>query len=82
LLDLKVMQDFLNSAMPYFAVVLAVAAGLVASWLVRRVVLRLNRKQQALRETSREARLPLRFALCLIGVRIALSGAATWTTPW
>ncbi len=59
--------------MPYIAVVLAVAAGLVASWLVRRIVLRLNRKQEALRETSREARLPLRFALCLIGVRIALS---------
>ncbi|MGO4490809.1 mechanosensitive ion channel family protein [Arthrobacter sp. 2YAF22_2] len=59
--------------MPCIAVVLAVAAGLVASWLVRRIVLRLNRKQEALRETSREARLPLRFALCLIGVRIALS---------
>ena len=59
--------------MPFLAVALAVAAGLVASWLVRRVVLRLNRKQEALRETSREARLPLRFALCLIGVRIALA---------
>ncbi|MET3809367.1 mechanosensitive ion channel domain-containing protein [Arthrobacter sp. UYEF3] len=58
--------------MPFFAVALAVAAGLVASWLVRRVVLRLNRRQEALRETSREARLPLRFALCLTGVRIAL----------
>src|SRR6476661_1559378 len=67
------MQDFLSSAMPFLAVALAVAAGLVASWLVRRVVLRLNRKQEALRETSREARLPLRFALCLIGVRIALA---------
>ena len=65
------MQDFLTSAMPFLAVALAVAAGLIASWLVRRVVLRLNRKQEALRETSRVARLPLRFALCLIAVRIA-----------
>ncbi|MGO4121447.1 mechanosensitive ion channel family protein [Arthrobacter sp. YAF16] len=67
------MQDFLSSAMPFLAVALAVAAGLTASWLVRRVILRLNRKQEALRETSRMARLPLRFALCLIGVRIALA---------
>jgi len=67
------MQEFLTSAMPFLAVALAVAAGLIASWLVRRVVLRLNRKQEALRETSRVARLPLRFALCLIAVRIALA---------
>lgn len=59
--------------MPFLAVALAVAAGLIASWVVRRVVLRLYRKQAALRETSRVARLPLRFALCLIGVRIALA---------
>jgi small-conductance mechanosensitive channel len=67
------MQDFLSSAMPFFAVALAVAAGLIASWVVRRVILRLNRKQEALREISRVARLPLRFALCLIAVRIALA---------
>src|SRR6476661_10726007 len=67
------MQDFLSSAMPFLAVALAVAAGLIASWVVRRVILRLNRKQEALRETSRMARLPLRLALCLIGVRIALA---------
>ncbi|WP_261382509.1 mechanosensitive ion channel family protein [Arthrobacter sp. UKPF54-2] len=67
------MQDFLSSAMPFLAVALAVAAGLIASWLLRRVVLRLNRKQEALRETSRVARVPLRLALCLIGVRIALA---------
>lgn len=59
--------------MPFLAVAFAVAAGLIASWLVRRVILRLNRKQEALRETSRMARLPLRFALCLVGVRIALA---------
>lgn len=59
--------------MPFLAVALAVAAGLTASWLVRRVVLRLNRNQPALRETSRVARVPLRFVLCLIGVRIALT---------
>ncbi|MFS0715722.1 mechanosensitive ion channel domain-containing protein [Arthrobacter sp. 1P04PC] len=67
------MQEFLSSAMPFLAVALAIVAGLAASWLVRRIVLRLNRKQEALRETSRVARLPLRFALCLIGVRIALA---------
>ncbi|MDQ0757354.1 mechanosensitive ion channel family protein [Arthrobacter sp. B3I4] len=75
------MQDFLSSAMPFLAVALAVAAGLVASWVVRRIVLRLYRKQEALRETSRVARLPLRFVLCLIGVRIALA-MATDDAEW
>ena len=67
--------------MPFLAMVLAVAAGLVASWLVRRIVLRLNRKQTELRATSRVARLPLRFVLCLIGVRTALAltgGGLEW----
>ena len=67
------MQDFLIPAMPFLAMAFAVAAGLVLSWLLRRIVLRLNRKQTELRETSRVARLPLRLALCLIGVRIALA---------
>ncbi len=62
--------------MPFLAMALAVAAGLVLSWLLRRIVLRLNRKQTELRETSRMARLPLRFVLCLIGVRIALAVSA------
>lgn len=79
------MQDVLDPAMPFLvpilAVALAVAGGLVASWLVRRVVLRLNRKQEALRETSRVARLPLRLALCLIGVRVAL-GLTTEDAEW
>lgn len=79
------MQDVLDPAMPFLvpilAVALAVAAGLLASWLVRRVVLRLNRNQPALRETSRVARLPLRFALCLIAVRIAL-GLTTDDVEW
>lgn len=66
---------------PVLAVTLAVAGGLLASWLVRRVVLRLNRNKPALRETSRVARLPLRFALCLIGVRIAL-GLTTDDAEW
>lgn len=71
------MQDVLDPAMPFLAPILAVAlavsGGLLASWLVRRIVLRLNRNQPALRETSRVARLPLRLALCLIGVRIAVN---------
>ncbi|XAS64768.1 mechanosensitive ion channel family protein [Pseudarthrobacter sp. So.54] len=71
------MQDLLDPALPFLApalaVAFAVAVGLLASWLVRRIVLQLNRNQPALRETSRVARLPLRLALCLIGVRIALS---------
>jgi small-conductance mechanosensitive channel len=71
------MQDLLNApAAPYLAVILAIAAGLTLSWLVRRLVLKLNRKNTALRETSRKARLPLRFAMCLIGVRIALTMTA------
>src|SRR2546426_10352574 len=70
------MLDFLTPAMPFLAMALAVAAGLVMSWLVRRIVLRLNRKQTELRETSRAARLPLRFVPCLIGVRIALAVTA------
>ena len=79
------MQDLLDPAMPFLApilaVALAVAGGLLASWLVRRIVLRLNRNQPALREASRVARLPLRLALCLIGVRIAL-GLTTADAEW
>ena len=59
--------------MPFLAMALAVVAGLVLSWLVRQVVLRLNRSKPELRETSRVARLPLRLSLCLIAVRIALA---------
>ena len=66
------MQDLLNPAMPFIAVTLAVAAGLVLSWLLRKLVLRLNRKRPELQATSRVARQPLRLALCLIGVRTAL----------
>lgn len=66
------MQDLLNPAMPFIAVTLAVAAGLVLSWLLRKLVLRLNRKRPELQATSRIARQPLRLALCLIGVRAAL----------
>jgi small-conductance mechanosensitive channel len=66
------MQDLLNPAMPFIAVTLAVAAGLVLSWLLRKLVLRLNRQRPELQATSRVARQPLRLALCLIGVRTAL----------
>ncbi|MET1087789.1 MAG: mechanosensitive ion channel domain-containing protein [Arthrobacter sp.] len=71
------MQDLLNPAMPFIAVTLAVAAGLVLSWLLRKLVLRLNRKRPELQTTSRVARQPLRLALCLIGVRTALGLTAT-----
>jgi small-conductance mechanosensitive channel len=67
------MQEFLTQAMPFLAMALAVVAGLVLSWLVRKIVLRLNRNKPELRETSRVARLPLRLALCLIAVRTALA---------
>src|SRR6478609_7803403 len=67
------MQEFLTQAMPFLAMALAVVAGLVVSWLVRKIVLRLNRSKPELRETSRVARLPLRFSLCLVAVRIALA---------
>jgi small-conductance mechanosensitive channel len=67
------MQEILTQAMPFLAMALAVVAGLVLSWLVRKIVLRLNRSKPELRETSRVARLPLRFSLCLIAVRIALA---------
>lgn len=75
------MQDLLNPAMPFIAVTLAVAAGLVLSWLLRKLVLRLNRKRPELQATSRVARQPLRLALCLIGVRTALgltAGGENW----
>jgi small-conductance mechanosensitive channel len=75
------MQDLLNPAMPFIAVTLAVAAGLVLSWLLRKLVLRLNRKRPELQATSRVARKPLRLALCLIGVRTALgltAGGESW----
>ncbi len=70
------MQDLLNPAMPFIAVTLAVTAGLVLSWLIRKVVLRLNRHRPELQATSRAARQPLRLALCLIGVRTALGMTA------
>ena len=75
------MQDLLNPAMPFIAVTLAVAAGLVLSWLLRKLVLRLNRNRPELQATSRVARQPLRLALCLIGVRTALgltAGSESW----
>ena len=67
------MQEFLTPAMPFLAMAIAVAAGLVLSWLIRKTVLRLNRRRPELQATSRVARLPLRLALCLIGVRVALA---------
>jgi small-conductance mechanosensitive channel len=72
------MQDLLNPsvfgpALPFLAIVFAVAAGLFLSWLLRNLVLRLNRRVTGLRATSRRARLPLRLALCLLGVRLALA---------
>jgi small-conductance mechanosensitive channel len=75
------MQDLLNPAMPFIAVTLAVAAGLVLSWLLRKLVLRLNRKRPELQATSRVARQPLRLALCLIGVRTAL-GLTAASESW
>ena len=75
------MQDLLTSALPLVSVALAVAAGLVLSWLLRKLVLRLNRNHPELRATSRVARQPLRLALCLIGARTALrltSAAEEW----
>lgn len=75
------MQEFLTQAMPFLAMALAVVAGLVLSWLVRKLVLRLNRSKPELRETSRVARLPLRFSLCLVAVRIALA-TSTGDLEW
>jgi hypothetical protein len=68
--------------MPFIAVTLAVAAGLVLSWLLRKLVLRLNRKRPELQATSRVARQPLRLALCLIGVRTALGLTAARESWW
>lgn len=70
------MQDVLNPALPFIAVALAVVAGLALSWLLRKLVLRLNRKHPELHATSRVARQPLRLALCLVGVRAALGMTA------
>jgi small-conductance mechanosensitive channel len=67
--------------MPFLAMAVAVAAGLILSWLLRRAVLRFNRRLTALRETSRRARVPLRLTLCLTGVRIALA-LTTQDAPW
>lgn len=67
--------------MPFLAIAVAVAAGLVLSWLLRHAILRLNRRLTALRDSSRLARVPLRLTLCLLGVRIALSLTAE-DAPW
>lgn len=71
------MQDLLIPSMPFIAVTAAVAAGLVLSWLLRKIILRLNRKRPELQATSRVARQPLRLSLCLIAVRSALGLTAT-----
>lgn len=75
------MLDVLNPALPFIATVVAVVAGLALSWLLRKVVLELNRKRPELQATSRVARRPLRLALCLAGVRTALgltAGSESW----
>ncbi len=78
------MQELLKDALPFLAVAIAILAGIVASWLIRKVVLTLNRGRTELRETSRLARAPLRIVLILIGVRIALAlttESGGWRTP-
>jgi len=73
--------DVLNPALPFIATALAVLAGLTLSWLLRKIVLKLNRKRPELQATSRVARQPLRLALCLVGVRTALgltAGNESW----
>jgi small-conductance mechanosensitive channel len=75
------MQEFLTQATPFLAMAVAVAAGLILSWLVRKIVLRLNRGKPELRETSRVARMPLRLSMCLIAVRIALATTGE-DLPW
>lgn len=75
------MLDVLNPALPFIATALAIVAGLALSWLLRKVVLRLNRNRPELQATSRVARRPLRLALCLAGVRTALgltAGSESW----
>ncbi|APX01257.1 mechanosensitive ion channel family protein [Arthrobacter sp. QXT-31] len=67
--------------MPFLAIAVALAAGLVLSWLLRRAVLRLNRRLTALHDSSRRAKVPLRLTLCLIGVRVALA-LTTEDAPW
>ncbi|WP_251042063.1 hypothetical protein [Arthrobacter sp. ISL-30] len=66
------MPEFLNTAFPLLAIAAAIAVGLVLAWLVRKVVVRLNKKLPALHEVTKVARIPLQITLCLIGVRIAL----------
>src|SRR5919205_2384697 len=75
------MPDLLDQAIPLLAIAVAVAIGLFVSWLLRRVILRLNRRMTALRDSSRRARIPLRLTLCLLGVRIALS-LTSEGAPW
>jgi len=67
--------------MPFLAIAVALAAGLVLSWLLRRAVLRFNRRLTALHDSSRRAKVPLRLTLCLIGVRVALA-LTTEDAPW
>src|SRR6478752_7837449 len=66
------MLDVLNPALPFIATAVAVVAGLALSWVLRKIVLKLNRNRPELQATSRVARQPLRLALCLVGVRAAL----------
>ncbi|MCB5281437.1 MULTISPECIES: mechanosensitive ion channel family protein [Micrococcaceae] len=78
------MEEVLSEAVPYFAVACGIAAGYFLSWLIRKVVLRINRGRHELQETSRVARAPLRIVLVLIGVKVALAFTTQgggWRTP-
>lgn len=75
------MEDLLQYAVPVLSVILAVAAGLVLSWALRKIILRVNRSRPELQATSRIARRPLQLVLCLAGVRIAV-GATAASEPW
>ncbi|MCU1574883.1 MAG: MscS Mechanosensitive ion channel [Micrococcaceae bacterium] len=74
-------SEFYDLLIPSLAALAAIGAGLVLSWLIRRVVLRLNRRVPALEQSTRVARLPLRIVLCLLGIKIALA-LTTNDSPW
>ncbi len=78
------MQDALSVASsfkPLFAVLIAVAAALVLARIVRESTAKIFRRVPRIREVTALGRNPLRLALSLIGVRIAL-GATAGGTDW
>lgn len=78
------MDELLNTLAPVAAVVGALLAAVILAALLRRIAARTLRKVPAIQGASRRALNPVRLALAIVGVRIALgvtAGDTVWFPP-